>query len=63
VGAAKAWVAHKAASPSADIQNLDGGFDIFINKLSRVLEGEREKREKRDKGKGKRDVELMLVFQ
>jgi hypothetical protein len=50
VGAAKAWVAHKAASPSADIQNLDGGFDIFIDKLSRVLKGEREKR---DKGKGK----------
>jgi len=29
---------------------LDGGFDIFIDKLSRVLKGEREKR---DKGKGK----------
>jgi hypothetical protein len=58
VGAAKAWVAHKAASPSADIQNLDGEFDIFIDKLSRVLKGEREKR---DKGKGK--VKLMLVFQ
>jgi hypothetical protein len=50
VGAAKAWAAPNAASPSADIQNLDGGFDIFIDKLSRVLKGEREKR---DKGKEK----------
>jgi hypothetical protein len=48
VGAAKAWVAHKAASPSADIQSLDGWFDNFIDKLSRGL---------------KRERELMLVFQ
>jgi hypothetical protein len=32
VGAAKAWVAQKAASPSVDIQNLDGGFNDFIDK-------------------------------
>jgi hypothetical protein len=60
MGAAKAWVAHKAASPSADIQSLDGWFDNFIDKLSRGLKGESGRRVE---GEGKRERELMLVFQ
>jgi hypothetical protein len=42
VGAARAWVALKAASPIADIQNLDEEFDNFIDKSTRGLGWEKE---------------------